>query len=169
MPVLSIMGAGRNDITFRPIGVVRSPYTDPSRMPIQPRYARDIEGRIKIYLEYEEGLTDVEGFSHIVVLFHLHRARYARLMMIPFLDTVPRGVSATRSSHCPNPIGMSVVRLLRREGRILHIGDVDMLDGTPVIDVKPHIARFGINEPVSSGWQDRINEEEADRLERRGS
>ena len=90
-------------------------------------------------------------------------------MVVPFLDTVPRGVFATRSPSRPNPIGMSVVRLLRRKGRILHIANVDMLDGTPVIDIKPHIARFGINEPVSSGWQERINEEEADRLGQRGS
>lgn len=161
------MGAERNNIVFRPIGVVQSPHTDPSRTPIQPRYAKDIEGRIEIYPEYEEGLTDVEGFSHIVVLFHLHRARFVGLMVIPFLDTTPRGVFATRSSSRPNPIGMSVVRLLRREGRILHIVDVDMLDGTPVIDIKPHVARFGVDDPVSSGWQERITEEEADRLGRR--
>ena len=153
MPMLLNMDAERKDIVFRPIGVVRSAHTDPSRTPIQPRYAKDIEGRIEIYPEYEEGLTDVEGFSHIVVLFHLHRARSARLMVIPFMDTTPRGVFATRSPSRPNPIGMSVVRLLRREGRVLHIADVDMLDGTPVIDIKPHIARFGADDPVSSGWQ----------------
>jgi len=169
MPMLLNMGAERKDIVFRPIGVVRSPHTDPSRTPIQPRYAKDIEGRIEIYPEYEEGLTDVEGFSHIVVLFHLHRARSARLMVIPFMDTTPRGVFATRSPSRPNPIGMSVVRLLRREGRVLHIADVDMLDGTPVIDIKPHIARFGADDPVSSGWQERITEEEADRLGRRAT
>jgi tRNA-Thr(GGU) m(6)t(6)A37 methyltransferase TsaA len=163
------MRAERNGIVFRPIGVVRSPHTDPSRTPIQPRYAKDIEGRIEIYPQYEEGLTDVEGFSHIVVLFHLHRARSARLMVIPFMDTTPRGVFATRSPSRPNPIGMSVVRLLRREGRVLHIADVDMLDGTPVIDIKPHIARFGVDDPVSSGWQERITEEEADRLGRRAA
>lgn len=169
MPMLLNMGAERNDIVFRPIGVVRSPHTDPSRTPIQPRYAKDTEGRIEIYPEYEEGLTDVEGFSHIVVLFHLHRARSARLMVIPFMDTTLRGVFATRSPSRPNPIGMSVVRLLRREGRVLHIADVDMLDGTPVIDIKPHIARFGADDPVSSGWQERITEEEADRLGRRAA
>ena len=169
MPMLLNMGAERKDIVFRPIGVLRSAHTDPSRTPIQPRYAKDIEGRIEIYPEYEEGLTDVEGFSHIVVLFHLHRARSARLMVIPFMDTTARGVFATRSPSRPNPIGMSVVRLLRREGRVLHIVDVDMLDGTPVIDIKPHITRFGADDPVSSGWQERITEEEADRLGRRAA
>jgi len=167
--MLLTMRAEKNDIVFRPIGVVRSPHTDPSRTPIQPRYAKDTEGRIEIYPQYEEGLTDVEGFSHIVVLFHLHRAHRARLMVIPFMDTTPRGVFATRSPSRPNPIGMSVVRLLRREGRVLHIADVDMLDGTPVIDIKPHIARFDVDDPVSSGWQERITEEEADRLGRRAA
>lgn len=169
MTMLLNMDSERNDIVFWPIGVVRSPHMDPSRTPIQPRYAKDIEGRIEIYPEYEEGLTDVEGFSHIVVLFHLHRARPARLMVIPFMDTTPRGVFATRSPSRPNPIGMSVVTLLRREGRVLHIADVDMLDGTPFIDIKPHIARFDVGEPVSSGWQERITEEEADRLGRRAA
>ncbi len=169
MPMLSSMGAERNEIIFRAIGVIRSPHTDPSHTPIQPRYAKDIEGRIEIYPEYERGLTDLEGFSHIIVLFHLHRARFVRLMVIPFLDTTPRGVFATRSPSRPNPIGMSVVRLLRRERRILHIADVDMLDSTPVLDIKPHIARFGVDESVSSGWQDRITKEEADRLGRRAA
>jgi len=161
---------GKNpEIVFRPIGIVRSPHVDASRTPIQPRYAKGVQGQIEIFPEYEEGLTDLEGFSHIVVLFHLHRARSVRLMVVPFMDTVPRGVFATRAPSRPNPIGMSVVRLRRREGRVLCVEDIDMLDETPVLDIKPHIARFGVDEPVSSGWQDGINQEDADRLGRRSS
>jgi tRNA-Thr(GGU) m(6)t(6)A37 methyltransferase TsaA len=154
-------------VTYRPIGVVRSPHTDPTHCPIQPRYARGIEGRVEIAADMEEGLTDLEGFSHIVLLFHLHRAAPARLSVVPFLDDVPRGIFATRSPRRPNPIGMSVVRLLRREGRILHIADIDVLDGTPVLDIKPHVPRFGVKGEVRSGWQERIDEAEAERRGRR--
>jgi len=163
------MDAERRDIVFRSVGIVRSPHTNPSHTPIQPRYAKGIKGRIEIDPELEAGLADLEGFSHIVVLFHLHRAGPARLTVIPFLDSTPRGVFATRSPSRPNPLGMSVVRLLRREGRILHICDVDMLDGTPVIDIKPHIARFGVDEPVRNGWLDDVTEEEANQLGSRGT
>lgn len=163
------MGAERREIVFRSVGIVRSPHTNPLHTPIQPRYAKGIKGRIEIDPELEAGLADLEGFSHIVVLFHLHRAGPARLTVIPFLDSTPRGVFATRSPSRPNPLGMSVVRLLRREGRILHICDVDMLDGTPVIDIKPHIARFGVDEPVRNGWLDDVTEEEANQLGSRGT
>jgi tRNA-Thr(GGU) m(6)t(6)A37 methyltransferase TsaA len=152
-------------ITYRPIGIVRSPHTDPAKTPIQPRYAQGIEGRVEIDPALEEGLDDLEGFSHIVLLFHLHRAKPFRLKVVPFLDNTPRGVFSTRAPSRPNSIGMSVVRLLRREGRILHIGDVDILDGTPLLDIKPHIERLGIVGPVRCGWQEAIGEDEADRRE----
>jgi tRNA-Thr(GGU) m(6)t(6)A37 methyltransferase TsaA len=141
-------------VTYRPIGVIRSPHTDPAKCPIQPRYARGIEGRIEIDPAFEEGLDDLDGFSHIVLLFHLHRANPHRLKVVPFFDDVPRGVFSTRAPSRPNPIGMSVVRLLRRDGCVLHIADVDVLDGTPLLDIKPHVERFGIDGPIRSGWQE---------------
>ncbi len=161
------MAEWKESITYRPIGVVRSPNVDSSKTPIQPRYARGIEGRIEIDPAFEEGLDDLEGFSHIVLLYHFNRAKPPRLKVIPFLDDVPRGVFATRAPSRPNPIGMSVVRLIRREGRILHVADLDVLDGTPLLDIKPHIARFGVDGPVRSGWQDAVDEDEADRRGRR--
>jgi len=171
------MVASRNDrsharamdteITYQPIGVIRSPHTDPSRTPIQPRYADGFEGRVEIDPAFVEGLDDLDGFSHIVLLFHLHRAKSCRLKVVPFLEDTPRGVFATRAPSRPNPIGLSVVRLLRREGRVLYIGDVDVLDGTPLLDIKPHIPRFGVDGPIRSGWQERIDEAEAERRGRR--
>jgi tRNA-Thr(GGU) m(6)t(6)A37 methyltransferase TsaA len=163
------MDEWRDDVTYRPIGVVRTAHTDPARTPIQPKYASGVEGRIEIDPEYEEGLDDLEGFSHIVLLYHLHRARPPRLKVVPFLDDVPHGVFATRAPSRPNPIGLSVVRLLRRDGRILHIADVDVLDGTPLLDIKPHIERFGVDGPVRGGWQAGIGNGDAERVGRRES
>lgn len=154
-------------VTYRPIGVIRSPYTDPATCPIQPRYARGIEGRIEIDPAFEEGLDDLDGFSHIVLLFCFHRAKPFRLRVMPFLDDVPRGVFSTRAPSRPNPIGMSVVRLLRRDGCVLHIADVDVLDETPLLDIKPHVERFGVDGPIRSGWQAAVDEDEAERRGRR--
>ena len=154
-------------IVYRPIGIIRSPHTDPSRTPIQPRYARGIEGRAEVNPIFREGLDDIDGFSHVVLLYHLHRANEARLTVVPYLDDTPRGVFATRAPSRPNPIGMSVVRLHRRDGRILHIENVDILDGTPLLDIKPHIDRFGVADSVRSGWQENIDEETAKRRGRR--
>jgi len=154
-------------ISYRPIGVIRSPHTDAAKCPIQPRYARGIEGRIEIDAAFEEGLDDLDGFSHVVLLFHFHRAKPYRLKVVPFLDDAVRGVFSTRAPSRPNPIGMSVVRLLRREGRVLHIADVDVLDGTPLLDIKPHIERFGVEGPVRCGWQEAVDEAVAERRGRR--
>ncbi|MBN1858292.1 tRNA (N6-threonylcarbamoyladenosine(37)-N6)-methyltransferase TrmO [Candidatus Bipolaricaulota bacterium] len=160
------MDSWNEPISYRPIGVIHTPHTDSAKTPIQPRYARGIKGTIEIDPAYEQGLSDLEGFSHILLLFHLHRAKSPHLMVIPFLGDHPRGVFATRSPTRPNPIGLSVVRLIRREGRTLHISDVDILDGTPLLDIKPYIERFDVEGPVRNGWQAAIDDEEA---QRRGS
>ena len=152
---------------YRPIGVIHSPHTDPGTTPIQPRYAQDFVGSIEIREEFAEGLDDLDGYSHIVLLYHCHRAKPLRLKIAPFLDDVPRGVFSTRYPSRPNPIGLSVVRLLRREGRTLHIADVDILDGTPLLDIKPHVARFGVDGPVRSGWQEAVEDSTAEHRGRR--
>ena len=113
--------------------------------------------------EFAEGLDDLERFSHVILLYHLHRAGLLRMKVTPFLDDVPRGLFATRAPTRPNPIGISVVRLLRREGRTLHVSDVDILDGTPLLDIKPHAARFGVDGPVAGGWLDDVDDDEAER------
>jgi len=154
-------------ITYRPIGVIRSPHVDPAKTPIQPTYAAGIRGTVELDPAYEEGLEDLEGFSHIVLLYHLHRAGPVRLRVVPFLDDRERGLFATRAPCRPNPIGMSVVRLVRREGRILHVENIDALDGTPVLDIKPHVARFGVDGAVRCGWQDAVDEDTASQRGRR--
>jgi len=161
------MDEWREPISYRPIGVIRTPHTDPAKTPIQPRYARGIEGRIEVDPAFEEGLDDLDGFSHVVLLFHLHRARPFRLKVVPFLDDTPRGLFSTRAPSRPNPIGMSVVRLVRREGCVLYVADVDVLDGTPLLDIKPHIERFDVDGAVRSGWQAGIDEGDAERRGRR--
>ena len=151
-------------ITLRPIGIIHSPHTHPDATPVQPIYAEQVSGRAEIYPEFSAGLCDLEGFSHIYLLYQFHRAGSARLSVKPFLDTRERGVFATRAPCRPNPLGMSLVRLVRREGNVLHLLDVDMLDGTPLLDIKPYVARFDARADVRCGWQDQIDEVTARRL-----
>lgn len=121
-------------------------------MPVQPPSAAGIAGEIEIFPEFAEGLLDIEGFSRIMVFYHLHRSAGPLLSAIPFLDTVPHGVFASRIPRRPNPLGFSVVRLLSRDGNILKIADVDILDGTPVLDIKPYVPEFDSYPNESSGW-----------------
>ena len=107
-------------------------------MPTQPTRAVGIRGRVEVFDEYVEGLKGLDGFSYIVLLYHLHRVRAPLLTVVPFMDTKPRGVFATRAPRRPNPIGLSIVRLVAVEGNTLHIENVDMLDGTPLLDIKPY-------------------------------
>lgn len=145
-------------VTLSPIGVIHSPHTRDKETPIQPVYAEGIEGIVEVFAEYAEGLRDIEGFSHIYLIYHFHRAKPIRLIIKPYLEDVFHGVFATRTPHRPNPIGLSVVRLIKREGNILHIADVDVLDGTPLLDIKPYISRFDHHENVRNGWQEHIDE-----------
>ena len=149
------------DVTLQPIGVIHTPHKNPKETPIQPVYAKGIEGRAEIFSEYADGLRDLEGFSHICLIYHFHKAKGVRLVVKPFLEDKPHGVFATRATCRPNPIGFSVVRLVRREGNLLHLEDVDVLDGTPLLDIKPYISRFDTRENARCGWQDNVDEEAA--------
>jgi tRNA-Thr(GGU) m(6)t(6)A37 methyltransferase TsaA len=155
-------------LTLRPIGVIRSPHRQADRTPIQPVYAEGIKGRAEIHSEYVDGLRDLEGFSHICLIYWFHRASAPRLIVKPFLEDVPRGVFATRAPCRPNPIGLSVVRLIRRVENVLHLEDLDILDGTPLLDIKPYVSRFEYREVTRCGWQDNVDEEEAQIRGRRG-
>jgi len=139
-------------IPFQPIGIIHSPYTSLEDMPIQPAGAEGVQGMVEIFPEFVEGLTDLEGFSHIYLLYHLHRSEGFKLTVIPFMDTQPHGVFATRAPRRPNPIGLSVVRLVRREHHILYIENVDMLDGTPLLDIKPYVPEFDDHPAERFGW-----------------
>ena len=147
------------DILYHPIGTVHSPFRDIAGMPIQPAAAEGIAGRIELSPEYREGLKDVDGFSHIIVIYHLHRAAGAGLTVTPFLDSLPRGVFATRAPTRPNPIGLSVLKLLRVEGSVLHVENVDILDGTPVLDLKPYVPEFDHPEEIRTGWLEKARKE----------
>lgn len=137
---------------FTPIGVVRSPFDTAEGMPIQPVGATPATGEVIVEEVYAEGLRDLDGFSHIHLLYVFHRAGPPRLSVVPFLDTEPRGVFATRAPSRPNPIGLSLVRLVGRGGRVLRIEGVDMLDGTPVLDIKPYIPSLEPTGGVRVGW-----------------
>ncbi len=137
---------------FRPIAVMETPFSEPTGMPIQPSRGRGVRGAVLVYPEFIEGLDDLDGFSHIILLSHLHRARSFRLKVVPFLDTVERGLFATRAPSRPNPIGISVVRLLAVDGNRLEIQDVDLLDGTPILDIKPYVPPFDEPVEVRLGW-----------------
>jgi tRNA-Thr(GGU) m(6)t(6)A37 methyltransferase TsaA len=141
-------------ITFRPIGTIRTPFTTLADMPIQPSGANEVNGEIVLEPQYEEGLRDLDGFSHIILLYHFHRSKGYRLTVTPFLDTVDRGLFSTRAPRRPNPIGLSVVRLVRIDGFTLHGQGVDMLDGTPLLDIKPWVPAFDIRENARAGWLD---------------
>lgn len=139
-------------IEFSPIGVIHSPFTEPAGMPIQPSGAKGIAGSIEIFEPYVQGVKDLDGFSHLILIFCFHRASGYSLEVVPYLDTVPRGVFSTRAPRRPNPVGISIVRLNRVDGRVLHIENVDILDGTPLLDIKPYVPDFDAQTEVRTGW-----------------
>jgi tRNA-Thr(GGU) m(6)t(6)A37 methyltransferase TsaA len=141
-----------NDIIFRRIGTIYSPYMTTADMPIQPRGAIGVAGRVEVFPEFSEGLADVAGFSHIYLLYHFHMVAEARLRVVPFLDAERRGVFATRAPARPNPLGLSVVRLREVRGDILLVENIDVLDGTPLLDIKPYVPVFDHWEVESTGW-----------------
>jgi tRNA-Thr(GGU) m(6)t(6)A37 methyltransferase TsaA len=154
-------------ITYRSIGVIHSEHSVAEETPIQSAYARDCKGWLQVFPEFEEGLRDVDGFSHLFLIYHFHRAGPAKLVVKPFLQDVERGVFATRAPCRPNAVGLSIVRLIRREGNVLHLDGVDVLDGTPLLDIKPYTARFDRIETTRNGWQDEVDEDTARRRGRR--
>ena len=140
------------EIIYKPIGIVHSPFKEPKGVPIQPSAAKDMEGTVEIYPEFVGGLKDLDGFSHIVLLCHFHLTKGYSLEVVPYMDDKLRGVFATRAPSRPNPIGLSVVRLDSIEKNTLHIRDVDIVDGTPVLDIKPYVTAFVPGETERIGW-----------------
>ena len=148
-------------ILFRPIGIIHTWHSDPKTAPIQPCYAPESPGRVELMPEYAEGLNDIEGYSHLYLIYHHHRAEKKGLTVKPCLLDEKRGVFSTRVPGRPNPIGLSIVRLLSREGTVLHIAGADMLDGTPLLDIKPYSRRIDCITDTRNGWQDSIGDEQA--------
>ena len=139
-------------IKLTPIGIIHTPFTSRKGMPVQPRGGEGVEGTIVVRPDYTDGLADVENFSHLILLFHLHQATGYSLKVTPFLDDCLRGVFATRAPRRPNPIGLSIVELIKRQKNVLHIRGVDMLDNTPLLDIKPYVPAFDIVQVSSVGW-----------------
>ena len=137
---------------IEPIGVIHSPYKSKDACPIQGAAAPEGKGRIEVFAEYAEGLKDIELFSHVIVLYLFDRAGKVQLVRPPFLDDTPHGVFASRHPCRPNGIGLSIVKLEGRQGNVIDVSRIDVLDGTPVIDLKPYVPRFDRIEDAGSGW-----------------
>ena len=139
-------------VTIKPIGIIHTPYNRIEDMPIQPKGASEVEGYILLDEDYIEGLKDLEGFSHIYLIYSFHQAKRTEMLVTPFMDIEKRGVFATRSPLRPNHIGISIVELKKVEGHKIFIEGVDMLDGTPLLDIKPYIEKFDRVKGSRSGW-----------------
>ncbi len=144
-----------DEITYKPIGIIHTSFRSTSEVPKESKDVNLAKGTIEVAPQYAEGLRDIEGFSHLFVIFHFHLSRDYPLLVKPHRDDKLRGVFATRSPARPNPIGLSVVRLTKREGNILSIQGADMVDGTPVLDIKPYVPQFGQEGILKVGWLER--------------
>lgn len=135
-----------------PIGVIYSGFASKETAPIQGAFEAAAEGRVELFAAYAQGLQDIELFSHLILIYHFDRAGEVQLLRTPFLDDTPHGIFATRHPCRPNGIGLSIVRLLRREGNVLVVSGIDVLEGTPLLDIKPYVPRFDCFPDASEGW-----------------
>jgi len=139
-------------IKIKPIGIIHSPFTQAAGTPIQPSVAEGAEGVVEIFPAFVKGLQNLNGFDRIWLLYWFHKASKAKLKVKPYMDNAERGLFATRAPCRPNPIGISAVRLLRVEGCELYVADIDILDGTPLLDIKPYAPRFDHFQVNRFGW-----------------
>ena len=142
-----------------PIGVIHTPFTSLEGMPIQPTGAAGVKGTVEVFENYRPGLKDLEGFSHIILIYHFHGSSGFKLHVVPFLDSQPRGLFATRAPKRPNPIGLSVVQLDKIENGLLYIQNVDILDNTPLLDIKPYVPEFDAPKKVRIGWLEKATKD----------
>lgn len=141
------------EIRMKPIGVIRSPYREVSdSVPIQGALRPEVEGVVKIFPEYREGLNDLKGFSHVFIIYIFHKSATVKLRPKPYMDRERRGVFATRSPHRPNHLGMTLVRVLELRDDSMRIAGIDVVDGTPLLDIKPYVPAFDSARDVSTGW-----------------
>lgn len=149
---------------FSPIGVIETPFDSPEGMPIQPAGAKDVIGKAVIFEEYVGGLKDLDGFSHIILLYYFHKSKRYDLQVTPFLDSEERGLFATRAPNRPNGIGLSIVKLLAVNGNRLELQGTDMLNQTPLLDIKPYVPAFDAHPDADTGWLARSTEADISRL-----
>lgn len=157
-----------DEIRFKPIGVIRSEHHDPELTPIQPVFGPLCEGRIEVFPEFSEGLKDIDGFSHLIILYWFHEAKSTSLLAKPFLEDRTHGIFAIRAPCRPNHLGLSIVQLLKREKNLLHLKGVDVLDGTPLLDIKPYIKDFDCFPAARCGWYECIDRKKAKKRGLRG-
>ena len=143
------------EINLKPIGIIHTPYNEPQGMPIQGKFEKDVIGRVEIFLEYQQGLKDIEGFSHIILIYYFNRSKEEKLVGKPFLEDEAHGIFAIRSPMRPNHIGFSIVKLEKVEKNTITFSEVDILDGTPLLDLKPYVSHFDSRENVKNGWLDK--------------
>ena len=143
------------DTIYKPIGVIHSPFKKPEGTPIQPSSGEGVKGTVEIFPEYARGLKDIEGFSHIILIYHFHLVKKTSLIAKPFMDDEPHGIFAIRGPSRPNPIGFSIVRLTSVRDNILYIRDLDILDGTPLLDIKPYATEFDQRTKIKIGWMEK--------------
>jgi tRNA-Thr(GGU) m(6)t(6)A37 methyltransferase TsaA len=141
-----------SEIIYKPIGIIHSGFQAKESMPIQTAFAKGTKGYIEIFDEYVDGLKDLDQFSHLILIYHFHLSKGYDLTAKPFLGDTERGIFAIRGPRRPNPIGISVVRLESIERNILHISEVDIIDGTPLLDIKPYIPDFDSRSDAKTGW-----------------
>ncbi|MEA1896968.1 MAG: tRNA (N6-threonylcarbamoyladenosine(37)-N6)-methyltransferase TrmO [Bacteroidota bacterium] len=141
-----------NEIKYIQIGIIHSPFKEPKGTPIQPIAAQGIGGTVEVFQEYTEGLKDIDGFSHVILVYHFHLSKESSLTVKPFMDDQTHGVFSTRAPNRPNPIGISIVQLVKIEGNILQVKDLDIVDGTPLLDIKPYVPEFDIRDAKKKGW-----------------
>jgi tRNA-Thr(GGU) m(6)t(6)A37 methyltransferase TsaA len=144
-----------NIIQYCPIGIIHTPYKSPAGTPIQPPASKGVEADVEVFEKYAEGLTDLGEFSHIYLIYHFHLCRKFSLKVKPFLDNEYHGLFATRAPSRPNSIGLSIVRLTGIKENILHVKNIDILDGTPLLDIKPYVPGFDIRKVSKIGWMDK--------------
>lgn len=140
------------NITYKPIGIIHSPFESVRGIPIQPAAAKGVLGTVELFSDYTGGLKDLEGFSHVILIYHFHLSEGYQLEVKPFLDNKKRGVFATRAPRRPNQIGLSVVKLNKIENNLLHIERIDVVNGTPLLDIKPYVPYFDKTEDIQIGW-----------------
>jgi tRNA-Thr(GGU) m(6)t(6)A37 methyltransferase TsaA len=139
-------------VTYEPIGIIHSKYKKKEGVPIQGVLSKNSNGKIEIFSQYQDGLKDLEKFSHIILIYHFHLATKYSLSVKPFLEEKEHGIFACRAPKRPNPIGISVVKLEKVIGNVVYISECDIIDGTPLLDIKPYVSKFDIRDDVKDGW-----------------
>jgi tRNA (adenine37-N6)-methyltransferase len=147
------------EVFYKPIGVIHSPFNNLEDMPIQPTSDISGSGVVEIFPEFADGLKDLEGFSHIYLLYQFHKMHQSKLIVTPFLDKEPHGIFATRAPSRPNPIGLSLVELVRIENNLIYVERIDILNETPLLDIKPYVPEFEDNHAIRIGWLEKVKDQ----------